>query len=129
MQTPRKASRRPDDRQLQGKHYAQSPDRRSFRVFLGDLRREEARDRLRLVWTDPQRLSPVRRTAEFTREIAELLATLSRFLETRMIGALPDHQQPGKNVVSRRTVAEEDWRDIQTAAAQLIKTARHEKAE
>ena len=41
------------DFSLQGKHYAQFPDRQSFRVYLEDLRDEVIRERLRLVWTDP----------------------------------------------------------------------------
>lgn len=78
------------DFSLQGKHYAQFPDRQSYRIYLEDLRDEAVRARLRLVWTDPHVLNPARRTAQVTREIAELLARLSRSLETRMARALPD---------------------------------------
>lgn len=48
------------------------------------------RERLRLVWTDPTVLDPARRTAEVTREVAELLARLSKSLETRLLRALPE---------------------------------------
>ena len=65
------------DFSLQGKHYAQFPDRQSFRIYLEDLRDEAKRECLRQVWTEPQTLNPARRTAEVTREIAELLAKLS----------------------------------------------------
>lgn len=82
------------DFSLQGKHYAQFPDRQSFRVYLEDLREEAIRERLRLVWTDPHALNPARRTAEVTREIAELLARLSVSLETRMLRDRPDDRQP-----------------------------------
>ncbi len=58
------------DFSLQGKHYAQFPDRQSYRIYLEDLRDAAVRERLRLVWTDPQVLNPARRTAEVTREIA-----------------------------------------------------------
>lgn len=94
------------DFSLQGKHYAQFPDRQSFRIYLEDLRSEAVRERLRLVWTDPQALNPARRTAEVTREVAELLAKLSKSLETRMIRALPQKEQPEKQTVERRAIAE-----------------------
>ena len=94
------------DFSLQGKHYAQFPDRQSFRVYLEDLRDEAIRERLRLVWTDPHVLNPARRTAEVTREIAELLAKLSVSLETRMLRALPDKQQLEKRSTDQHTIAE-----------------------
>ena len=64
-----------------GKHYAQFPDREGFRVYLPDLHRQEVRERLRLVWTDPQALDPARKRVQVTREIAQLLARLARALE------------------------------------------------
>ncbi|MBW7998440.1 MAG: class I SAM-dependent DNA methyltransferase [Candidatus Glassbacteria bacterium] len=93
------------DFSLQGKHYAQFPDRQSFRIYLEDLRDETVRERLHHVWTDPQVLNPARRTAEVTREIAELLAKLSKSLETRMIRALPDKQRPGDLIGDKRDIA------------------------
>ncbi len=59
-----------------GRHYAQFPDREGFRVYLGDLRRPEIRDRLVAIWNDPHALDPARRRTEVTREIAEYLARL-----------------------------------------------------
>jgi len=94
------------DFSLQGKHYAQFPDRQSFRVYLDDLREEGVRERLRLVWTEPEILNPARRTAEVTREIAELLAKLSASLETRMIRALPEKLQSEKYTAETRAIAE-----------------------
>ncbi len=64
-----------------GKHYAQFPDRNRFRIYLPDLRQEEVRGRLRLVWTDPRALDPARLRTRVTRDIAELLARLARSLE------------------------------------------------
>jgi hypothetical protein len=43
-----------------GKHYAQSPDRDRFRICLPDLRGQDVRERLRLVWTAPRALDPGR---------------------------------------------------------------------
>ena len=94
------------DFSLQGKHYAQFPDRQSFRIFLDDLRDESVRERLRLVWTDPAILNPTRRTAEVTREVAELLAKLSTSLETRLIRALPKDDRPEALASARRAIAE-----------------------
>ncbi|MCB4771059.1 class I SAM-dependent DNA methyltransferase [Ancylobacter sp. Lp-2] len=65
----------------QGKNYAQFPDRQGFRVFLQDLRSQEVRERLKKVWTDPHNLDPTKRAAKVTRDIAERLAKVSKFLE------------------------------------------------
>ncbi|WP_371258752.1 type IIL restriction-modification enzyme MmeI [Ancylobacter sp. FA202] len=65
----------------QGKNYAQFPDRQGFRIFLQDLRSEEVRERLKKVWTDPHSLDPTKRAAKVTRDIAERLAKVSKFLE------------------------------------------------
>ena len=64
-----------------GKAYAQFPDRAGYRVMLEDLRDEKVRERLAAIWTDPQSLDPASRSAAVTREIADLLATLSKRLE------------------------------------------------
>ena len=48
----------------QGKNYAQFPDRQGFRIYLEELRQEEVRERLRLIWLDPQKLDPAKITAE-----------------------------------------------------------------
>lgn len=65
----------------QGKNYAQFPDRQGFRIFLEDLKREELRERLRLIWSDPLALDPARQSARVTREIAARLAQVSKTLE------------------------------------------------
>ena len=93
------------DFSLQGKHYAQFPDRQSYRIYLEDLRDAAVRERLRLVWTDPQVLNPARRTAEVTREIAALLAKLSQSLETRLIRALPEKRRPEQLSLDRSAIA------------------------
>jgi len=65
----------------QGKNYAQFPDRQGFRVFIEDLRSDEVRERLHLVWTDPHSLDPTKRAAKVTSDIASRLAKVSKFLE------------------------------------------------
>ena len=64
-----------------GKAYAQFPDRAGYRIMLEDLRDDKVRERLAAIWTDPQSLDPASRSAAVTREIADLLATLSKRLE------------------------------------------------
>ena len=68
--------------------YVPFPDNRTYRVTLGDLRRPEVRERLRLAWTDPDALDPARRQAAVTRELAATLAELAASLEEG--GAAPD---------------------------------------
>ena len=94
------------DFSLQGKRYAQFPDRQSYRIFLEDLHEETVREMLRHVWTAPDALDPARRTAEVTREIAELLAKLSKSLETRLIRQLPKNTRPEQLSLQRRAIAE-----------------------
>ena len=65
----------------QGKNYAQFPDRQGFRIFLEDLRSDDIRERLRLIWLDPHKLDPTKIAAKATREIAERLAKISKHLE------------------------------------------------
>ncbi len=71
------------DFSLQGKHYAQFPDRQGYRIYLDDLKRPEVQERLRAIWQNPHSLDPAMKTAEVTREIAALLAKLSQSLEKR----------------------------------------------
>lgn len=70
-----------------GRDYTQFPDRQGFRIYLEDLRRDEVRERLRLIWTDPAALDPTRKAAKATREVAERLAQVSKSLERRGYGA------------------------------------------
>ncbi len=65
----------------QGKNYAQFPDRQGFRIYLEDLRSDDIRERLRLIWLDPHKLDPTKIAAKATREIAERLAKISKHLE------------------------------------------------
>lgn len=67
----------------QGKNYAQFPDRQSFRIFLSDLKDEEVRKRLKLIWENPTALDPARQSAEVTRDISKRLAEVSKRLEAR----------------------------------------------
>jgi len=66
-----------------GKAYAQFPDRAGYRIMLEDLREEKVRERLAAIWTEPKSLDPASRSAAVTREIADLLATLSKRLERK----------------------------------------------
>ena len=64
-----------------GRNYTYFPDRRSYRIFLEDLRGAEARATLKAIWTDPWSLDPARRKRFATREIASQLAVVSKTLE------------------------------------------------
>nr|WP_226989208.1 type IIL restriction-modification enzyme MmeI [Desulfuromonas sp. TF] len=64
-----------------GKAYLPFPDPRSHRIGLQDLSREDVRERLRLVWTDPHQLDPARHSAKVTREVADRLARLAKSFE------------------------------------------------
>lgn len=70
-----------------GKSYVPFPDARTHRVLLEDLEREEVRERLRLIWTEPSALDPSRRSARVTRGVAEQLAVLARSLEEKGFAA------------------------------------------
>lgn len=64
-----------------GKHYVQFPDANGFRISIEALADASIRERLRLVWTDPQSLDPAHEKAKVTREVAGYLAELARSLE------------------------------------------------
>ncbi|MBS7544360.1 class I SAM-dependent DNA methyltransferase [Ancylobacter oerskovii] len=66
-----------------GRHYAQFPDARQFRIELGQLESPETLELLRSVWEKPQSLDPAQKTAKVTREIAGRLAEISKALEGR----------------------------------------------
>ncbi|MEW5994168.1 MAG: DNA methyltransferase, partial [Candidatus Zixiibacteriota bacterium] len=66
-----------------GRHYAQFPDTRRFRIELAQLADPEARKLLRDVWENPGALDPAQQTAKVTREIAGQLAGISKALEER----------------------------------------------
>jgi hypothetical protein len=65
----------------QGRTYTPFPDALTHRIKLPDLAREEIRERLGAVWTDPLSLDPSRRAAKVTREVAARLAKLAQSLE------------------------------------------------
>lgn len=67
-----------------GRSYTPFPDARSFRIPLADLAKEDVRETLRLVWTDPAALDPTRRQARVTRALAAQLARLSALLEASL---------------------------------------------
>jgi hypothetical protein len=71
----------------QGKNYTQFPDRQTFRIYLEDLRNEDARERLRKIWLDPASLDPAQASAKVTRDIAKRLAQVSLALEKKKFPA------------------------------------------
>ena len=62
-------------------HYQPFPDPNNYRIKLADLHDEAIRERLRLIWTDPQALNPARNSARVTKEVADYLAQLAKSLE------------------------------------------------
>jgi hypothetical protein len=64
-----------------GKAYDIFPDRRSYRIYLEDLRDPAVRARLKAIWSDPFALDPSRNAAKVTREIAARIAKVSQALE------------------------------------------------
>ena len=72
-----------------GRAYGQFPDRKGYRIYLEDLRKEEVRGLLKTIWTDPHSLDPTRKSARVTREIAARLAAVSKRLEDN--GAHAEH--------------------------------------
>lgn len=64
-----------------GATYTPYPDPRSHRIAIADFLRDDIRERLRLLFTDPLALDPARQTARVTREIAAHLAELAKSLE------------------------------------------------
>jgi hypothetical protein len=64
-----------------GKAYDQFPDRRSFRIYLEDLRDEMVQARLKAIWTNPVSLDPSLHAAKVTRDIATRIAKVSQALE------------------------------------------------
>lgn len=72
-----------------GRAYGQFPDRKGYRIYLEDLRKEEVRGLLKTIWTDPHSLDPTRKSARVTRDIAARLAAVSKRLEDN--GANAEH--------------------------------------
>ena len=61
-----------------GKNYTPFPDPQNFRLRLNDLDKDDVRQTLRTVWTDPHSLDPSRKSAKVTRELAGQLAKLAK---------------------------------------------------
>ena len=72
-----------------GRAYGQFPDRKGYRIYLEDLRKEEVRGLLKTIWTDPHSLDPTKQSARVTRDIAARLAAVSKRLEDN--GANAEH--------------------------------------
>lgn len=66
-----------------GRAYGQFPDRKGFRIYMEDLRREEIRALLATIFTDPSSLDPAKEAARVTRAIAKRLAEVSKALEEK----------------------------------------------
>ena len=64
-----------------GRAYLPFPDPRTFRIRLEHLADEKARERLRMIWSNPAALDPARQSADVTREISAHLAELAKSLE------------------------------------------------
>ena len=64
-----------------GKTYVAFPDALTHRIPLTDIAKDDIRERLRLVWSDPLSLDPSKKSAKVTREVAEKLADLAKSLE------------------------------------------------
>ena len=76
-----------------GGHYQPFPDPNKYRIPITELHREELRERLRLVWTDPLALDPARRSAKVTKKIADRLARLAKSLEQTPTLSLQEDSQ------------------------------------
>ena len=69
------------DFSLTGRAYQPFPDPLTYRIRLDQLRDEQIRQRLQLIWTKPLELDPAKRSAEVTREVAGYLAELAKSFE------------------------------------------------
>ena len=59
-----------------GKNYTPFPDGNSYRITMDDLRDDDVRKRLKLIWENPLALDPARENAKVTREVSKMLADL-----------------------------------------------------
>ncbi len=64
-----------------GGTYVPFPDPSSHRIRIEDLRDSAIRERLQLLWLDPDALDPGKHAARVTRQISDRLAELARSLE------------------------------------------------
>lgn len=61
--------------------YTPFPSAWENRIFLEDLRRDDVRERLRRIWSDPLSLDPSRMSGKVTNDIAARLGRLAKSLE------------------------------------------------
>ena len=111
----------------QGKNYAQFPDRQGFRIYLEDLRDDEIRERLRLIWLDPHKLDPTKIAAKATREVAR---TAGQRLQTSRRGqgqGRQDALRPGSRRAVSHALPVHDVRRRRRAFAQGQFSRRAEK--
>ncbi|MCY2989505.1 MAG: class I SAM-dependent DNA methyltransferase, partial [Planctomycetota bacterium] len=66
-----------------GKNYIPFPDPQNYRLRLSDLAKDDVRQMLRTIWTEPHSLDPTRRSAKVTQYLAGQLAKLAKSLELR----------------------------------------------
>jgi len=66
-----------------GRAYSHFPDRKGFRLYMEDLRKQEVRELLARIWQEPHALDPSKTSARVTRDIAKRLAQVSKALEER----------------------------------------------
>jgi hypothetical protein len=64
-----------------GGTYLPFPTAVNHRITLEDLKKEEVRDRLRTIWTDPMSLDPARHATRVTRQVTRWLAEIGRSIE------------------------------------------------
>lgn len=64
-----------------GRGYRFYPDQQNYRIGFADLASEETRALLRDIWTVPDARDPTRIAADVTRDIAERLAEVGKYLE------------------------------------------------
>jgi len=69
------------DFSLTGRNYLPFPDPLTYRIRLEQLRGEQIRARLKLIWTKPLELNPASHSAAVTREVAKHLAVLAKSFE------------------------------------------------
>jgi len=108
------------DFSLQGKNYAQFPDRNAFRISMADLRKTEVRERLRRVWDDPLSLDPTKHAAEVTEDIAAVADWTDD--QTRTMQKALEEQYPKLTVVRKLTREERRRRNHRTAPPQRPST-------
>jgi hypothetical protein len=65
----------------QGKNYAHFPNRQSYRISMDGILEADTQKLFSKIWTDPQSLSPAKESARITKDVAERLAIIAKYLE------------------------------------------------